>query len=143
MRFSANIVTGSGRGKRLGSPTINLNLAEVPEELEEGVYACYAFVNHERKTNNERRYPAVLHYGPRPTFDGSRSCEVHLIEKFPISNSQFPSKSQAPSPKPQTVTVEVVERLRDVEKFESESALKAQIAEDIAQAKTILGILSL
>lgn len=122
LSFTAKMIKGAGRGKRLGSPTINLDLKQVPSELQEGVYAVRA------RIGEGERSVATMHYGPRPTFGDTASCEVHLLtEKFQILSTKF-----------QTITVEVVERLRDVRKFESEEALKRQIAEDIAEAREIL-----
>ncbi len=120
--FTAKIISGAGRGKALGTPTFNLALEEIPETLSEGVYAV-------RAQAGEGGVPshAVMHYGPRPTFDGSRSCEVHLLEvlgvRFQVSGE---------------ITVEVVKKLRDVRRFETPEALQAQIAKDIADARTIL-----
>lgn len=123
--FTANVILGAGRGKGLGTPTLNLRLEDIPASLGEGIYACTISVE-ERATSNEQRanLPAVAHYGPRPVFNDSRSFEVHVLDV-------------ALGPPPQTVTVEIVARLRDVADFLSEEALKAQIAEDIESARTM------
>lgn len=121
--FLAQTIKGSGRGKRLGSPTMNLALDQVPETLKEGVYAVRACIG------EGEWYPATMHYGPRPTFGDIVSCEVHLLE---VTGCRLQVVGN--------ITVEVVERLRDIQKFESEEALKKQIAEDIAKAKEILNL---
>ena len=127
LHFTAAIIPGAGRGKTLGVPTFNLDLSQVPEELQEGVYACNAILNEQRKTNNEKRYAATMHFGPRPTFGDTKSCEVHVLE---VSGVRFQVSG--------TITVEVIEKLRDIQKFESAEALKRQMAEDGERAKQIL-----
>ena len=123
LSFTARIIRGAGRGKRLGVPTINLDLGPIPDELPEGIYAVRV-----RFGEEEQFLEAVMHFGPRPVFQDSRSCEVHLLT----------GKSQIPNPKSQTLTVEVVKRLRDVRNFEDAGALKEQMAKDIAEAIFLL-----
>ena len=65
-----------------------------------------------------------MHYGLRPTLNLTKSCEVHLLDAKVEGVDQ--------------VSVSVVQRLRDVQDFGSAEGLKAQIAEDIDQAKAIL-----
>ena len=113
--FTANVIPGAGKGKKLGSPTMNLDLGSVPEELEEGVYAVRA--------NGEN---AVMHYGERPTLELGKSCEVHFL-----GNAECTVQSEE-------LEVEVVERLRNVQDFGDEERLKKQIAEDIKQAGNVL-----
>ena len=120
--FTAGIVKGAGRGRKLGTPTFNLDLKKIPQALSEGVYAVRACLG------DEKWHQATMHYGPRPTFGDMKSCEVHLLtEKFQNSNSRF-----------QTLTVEVVERLRDIKKFESAEALIVQLRKDAERAREIL-----
>ncbi len=119
MRFTARVITGAGRGKHLGVPTLNLDLRDVPRELQDGVYACSAVID-------GAPYIATMHSGPRPTFGDTRSCEVHLID-------------HALSAAPEVVTVDVADFLRSIKKYPSAEALTAQMQKDIAQAKEILG----
>ena len=120
MGFSAHVVQGSGRGKDLAVPTINVRVDEVPTDLEEGVYAC-------RVTINGIGYPGAMHYGPRPVFKDSHSCEVHLIDS---AISQVPDE----------ITLEPIERIRPVQNFPSPEELKAQMLTDIDQIRDILGL---
>lgn len=112
MTFTARVVHGAGRGKHLGSPTLNLNLDDVPSALEDGVYACWV----------EGQRAAVMHIGPRPTFGDMRSCEVHVLD-------------EAIEEAPERINVDVIVRLRDVKTFDSPEALRQQISEDIAAAR--------
>lgn len=116
--FSAEVLRGAGRGKRLGTPTLNLALSQVPTGMDDGVYACTARID-------GLLLPAVLHYGPRPSFGDTRSCEVHLLD------------SVLPQPPPR-ITVTIVGRLRDIKAFASPAALQGQIARDIEQARALL-----
>ncbi len=118
MVFTSEVITGSGRGKNLGSPTINLNTLKVPPGFEEGVYAVVA-------TIGDTAHDAVMHYGPRPVFRDSLSCEVHVLDDVILEA-------------PETVTVEPVGKLRDVMHFANPNDLKSQIALDIAHAKELL-----
>ena len=72
MNFTSAVITGTGKGKEIGFPTLNLEMSSVPE-LEEGVYACFA-----RLGEHGIRVPAVMHYGSRPTLGAIPSCEVRV-----------------------------------------------------------------
>lgn len=116
-RFTARVVPGTGRGRQMGVPTFNLDLASVPADLPEGIYAAYASLD-------GQRHPAVVHYGPRLFHHACTSFEVHLLD--------------SPPPPASSLTVEMIERLRSVQSFATENALKAQITMDVAQARAIL-----
>ena len=120
LRFTAHVITGSGRGKTLKVPTINVDLADVPRELQEGIYACWV-------TIEEKHLPGALHYGPRPVFGDTQSCEVHVIDG---------SMDRVED----TVVIEIVGRVRDVRDFPSQEALLEEIQRDIT---TVRGILDL
>jgi len=119
--FSARTVHGAGRGRRdLKCPTINLDLRDVPAQLSEGIYACEAIAD-----NGGKFEQAVMHYGPRPVFRDSVSCEVHLLDSVPRG-------------KPETLAVRVVARIRGIEDFPTPQALREKIEDDIARARVLL-----
>lgn len=120
MRFSAKTQTGSGRGKTLSVPTVNVSLSDVPRQLEHGIYACRVFVG-------DTQYNGAMHYGPRPVFNDSISCEVHLI-------------NETIDTLPETVAIEPVQRIRNVQDFKSAEALTKQMQKDIAEIRDILGL---
>jgi len=120
LTFSATAIPGSGRGKALGMPTVNLDLEAVPAELEEGIYACMARIN-----DNTLPHEAVMHYGKRPVFKDTPSCEIHFLDTDLQSD-------------PQSVSVTVVEKIRDVQDFASAEELKAQMNKDCDAARAIL-----
>ena len=133
MRFAAHVITGAGRGKRIGTPTLNVHLEDVPKELAEGIYACRVqwfaplHVWFVRLTMTCKWQDAVLHYGPRPVFKDSLSCEVHVLDEI-IQEA------------PEKVEVEIVQYLRPVLDFPSPEALQKQIKEDIEEAREALKI---
>ncbi|OGJ58422.1 hypothetical protein A2635_02685 [Candidatus Peribacteria bacterium RIFCSPHIGHO2_01_FULL_51_9] len=120
MQFTAYVVTGAGRGKKIGTPTLNVNLDDVPKKLKEGIYACRV----QWKVGDGRWADAVLHYGPRPVFKDSLSCEVHILDEH-IEHS------------PDMITIDIMKYLRPVLDFPSPQALKKQIEKDIEEARNI------
>jgi riboflavin kinase/FMN adenylyltransferase len=118
-RFTARVIHGSGRGKGMGTPTLNLQMQDVPPGFPEGIYACRA------RLDGGVALDAAMHYGPRPVHKDIPSCEVHLLDRNVLEP-------------PESVEVEVVEYLREVRDFASEDELRAQIAKDIENTRSIL-----
>jgi riboflavin kinase/FMN adenylyltransferase len=113
--FEGRIVSGHGRGKVITFPTLNLAVkpAQCPEH---GVYVVLAHLSRGPQK-------AVMHVGPRPTFqEKDVSIEVHLLDFFERVDQE-------------TLQVEVLGRLRDVASFDSPEELKKQIAQDIMDAQ--------
>ena len=129
VQWTASPVSGRGRGRSLQRPTLNLPCEEVPAKLPEGIYACRVLLTFEDGTT-QGPLPAAIHYGPRPVFQDTKSCEVHLIDATPARE-------------PERVTVEVVARLRDVQDFTSADALREQMAKDVDEARTIIQSMNL
>ncbi|HEU5220250.1 MAG TPA: bifunctional riboflavin kinase/FAD synthetase [Gemmatimonadales bacterium] len=119
-RISARVVQGAGRGRAIGMPTINLEGPQAEKALPpDGVYA--ALVEWGGGTAG-----AMLNQGPRPTVgDARRTLEAHL---FGVSQDLYG----------RMVRLEWVERLRDVQRFPSLDALRAQLAQDRDAALRIL-----
>jgi riboflavin kinase / FMN adenylyltransferase len=117
-RFLAKVIQGSGRGKRIGSPTINMDLNDVPADMEEGIYACWANIDGTWQAG-------ALHYGPRPVFKDISSCEVYLLDT---------TVNDVPS----TIEIALVAYLRPVLDFPSVEALTRQITEDVTQTRAML-----
>ncbi len=112
---------GEERGRLLGFPTANLT--EVEQLLPpRGVYLVRA-----RVAGNLALYPAVMNLGQRPTFtsNGIDSLEVHLLD--------FQADLYG-----QRLWVSNFVWLRDEQKFSGPDALKAQIAQDISKARSLL-----
>ncbi len=113
--FTSTQISGHGRGRELGFPTLNLKVVEgIPDT---GVYAVHARFC-------DQVVNGVMHVGPRPTFhEDDVSIEVHLLD----FEGTFPGTDDS-------IEIEVLGYLRGVMTFDSSEALKKQIAQDIMQA---------
>ncbi|HMA44356.1 MAG TPA: bifunctional riboflavin kinase/FAD synthetase [Gemmatimonadales bacterium] len=122
------VTRGAGRGRTIGVPTINLPVPDGRKLLPpDGVYAVWVTVEG-RGTGDEGRdrYGGMMNQGPRPTFGvAERGLEVHL---FDFAGDLYG----------ETVLVEWVRRLRDVQVFPSREALVEQLARDAAAARETL-----
>ena len=111
------VVRGAGDGKKLGFPTINLDVGGqlIPAE---GVYAGVAEVA-------GRRRPAAISIGHRPTLGGTPLVtEAFLLDD---SGDWYDARAR----------LVLVERLRDQVKFDSREALTEQIAQDVEAVRAI------
>lgn len=117
MQLTGKIIHGEGRGREIGFPTINVEGDF--RDLEQGVYAVWVDLN-------GTRHKGAMNYGPQPTFNsGIVRVEIFLLD--------FEGDIYG-----QTVTVEAVERIREVKKFASVEELRAQINQDIVRVKQVL-----
>jgi len=122
------VVHGANLGHRIGFPTANLNLHQ---ELHPppGVYACR--VHHLSPDGARRVYQGVANIGFRPTVDPNPprlpQVEVHLLD--------FEGDLYG-----QRIELEFVARLRGEKRFAGVDELAAQIARDVREARTRLGL---
>jgi riboflavin kinase/FMN adenylyltransferase len=119
------VTRGAGRGRTIGVPTINLPAPDGRKLLPpDGVYAVWVTVAGSGKREGGRgRYGGMMNQGSRPTFGvAERGLEVHL---FDFTGDLYG----------ETVLVEWVRRLRDVQTFASREALVEQLARDAAAAR--------
>ncbi|MHB8886213.1 MAG: bifunctional riboflavin kinase/FAD synthetase [Methylovirgula sp.] len=113
------VIHGDKRGASIGFPTANLRL-DASNRLRHGVYAVEVRFH-------DAIYSGVANYGRRPTFDnGAPLLEVFL---FDFSGDLYG----------QTLEVAFRGFIRAEAKFASLDALKAQIKQDEATARTMLG----
>jgi riboflavin kinase/FMN adenylyltransferase len=122
------VVRGAGRGRSIGVPTLNLAPPDRRKLLPpDGVYAVRVEVPAGGK-REPRRYGGMMNQGPRPTFgEHARTLEVHL---FDFSGELYG----------ETVQIEWVRRLRDVQAFPSRDALIAQLERDRQAARGSLNL---
>jgi riboflavin kinase / FMN adenylyltransferase len=111
---------GERRGRILGVPTINLSELPARKLLPpDGVYAV-------RVEWRGGQAGGMMNQGPRPTFhDGRRVLEAHL---FGFSGDLYG----------EWVRIEWVERLRDIERFETVEQLQKQLERDRSRAVAAL-----
>ena len=110
--LEGEVVRGEGLGKRIGFPTANLDLITSYVLPPRGVYIGYAYID-------DNKYKAITNFGSRPTFSGRiYTIEVHLID---FNENIYGD----------TISVELLEFLREEMNFKSTSELIEQIEEDI------------
>ncbi|MBP5326831.1 MAG: riboflavin biosynthesis protein RibF [Bacteroidales bacterium] len=116
---SGEVVHGRHVGSGLGFPTANIAVGDRNKMLPAaGVYAMVAIVD-------GRRYAAMANLGVQPTFHMSVSAlEVHIID---FSSDIYGKK----------VTVEFIDKIRDIETFDSPQALVAQLHDDCRKVKAL------
>jgi len=124
------VVRGAGRGRTIGIPTINLEAPDARKLLPpDGVYAVQVRILESgvRILNPDSRLlGGMMNQGARPTFgEQARALEVHLFD--------FDGELYG-----ETVHVEWVRRLRDVQAFPSREALVAQLERDRQAARATL-----
>lgn len=115
-------VKGKGRGRELGFPTVNM---EVPNDIkiEEGIYAGWFSVGGES-------YGSAIHFGTVPTFDeGDIVLEAHLLD---IDDSNMPNIDN------REIELDILEKIRDVEKFEDTEDLVVKIDRDVERVRNML-----
>jgi len=119
-RVVGTVVRGDGRGRALGFPTANLRFDYRPCLPPHGIYLA-------RCTNlagPPAEKPALASIGTRPTFhaEGPAVVEAYLLD---WSGDLY----GAP------VRLELLEHLRDQERYQDAKALVAQMRADEAQAR--------
>ncbi len=120
------VVRGAGRGRTIGVPTVNLEPPD-PRKLlpPDGVYAVRVTIG-DRQPGRGQQYGGMMNQGPRPTFgEQARTLEIHLFD--------FAGELYG-----ETIAVEWVRRLRDVQAFASREALVAQLERDRQAARATL-----
>jgi len=118
-KLAGTVVSGDQIGRKIGVPTINLQVEPRKCLPKNGVYAVYA--HFEGQT-----FPAALNMGFRPTVGGLKhQIEFHVLDQ----NIETP---------PQNAEIEFIARLRDEQKFDGLEALVAQMQRDFATAREIL-----
>jgi len=112
---------GQQKGRELGFPTANLSLGRLFAPR----YGVYA-VRFTAETQPHHQYTGVANLGIRPTFDLTEPLlEVH---GFDMNRQLYGER----------ITVELVEFLRDEQRFENIESLKSQIAKDCQHARSLL-----
>jgi riboflavin kinase / FMN adenylyltransferase len=111
------VTRGDARGRSLGFPTANLSdISQLCPAF--GVYVVRAHLP------DGRAVLGVMNHGQRPTVERPVATEVHLLD--------FAEDIYG-----QRVRVEILTRLRDVQRFESLEALTLQINRDIEAARAL------
>ncbi len=108
MTYDGKVEKGTGTGKKLGFPTVNIRLADGEPS---GIYA--AIVHTE-----SRAYPAAAYAD-----QGRKVLEAHILD---FDGDLYGKK----------VSIELRHKLRDAARFTDAKALEAAIAADVATIRT-------
>ena len=110
---SGTVIHGADRGgKIIGYPTLNVRYGEDKYPVKHGVYKVKCAVG-------GVEYFGIANYGARPTFDENDPVLEVYLDNF--SGEHYD----------ETVTVEFLDYIRDIQKFENAEALAAQLSKDI------------
>jgi len=117
--LQGKVISGTGRGVGMGFPTANLDISLGQALPPDGVYASWAHIN-------GKAYQSMTNIGQCPTFGShERTVETYIVDyKGDLYDSEL--------------KIDIVARLRDERKFDTEDELKAQVAEDVKQGKSLL-----
>lgn len=108
MKFIGKVKKGDQRGRKLGFPTLNL---DVSVDLDDGIYCVLV-----------DGLKGVMHAGPVPTFSIDRRLEIHILD---FDEDWYGRE----------VEVEVFDKIREVEKFNSVEDLVEAIEGDVRKAR--------
>lgn len=123
-RLEGTVERGMQRGRTLGFPTANLSGIGtlIPRR---GVYAVQAMILDAEDTT-PRTYAAAVNIGPNPTFqENVDKVEAHLLD---FSGELLGRR----------LAIDFVQRVRDVQRFNSAEALKSQIQADLVAVRAAL-----
>jgi riboflavin kinase/FMN adenylyltransferase len=126
-RIAGVVSHGSHRGRTIGFPTANLNEVEVLIPAM-GVYAARitSLVKDGVSQTNMLNKAVALHIGPNPTFgENSRKIEAHILD---FSGDLYGS----------ILEMEILTRVREVQKFAGLDALVTQLRTDVAVVKNLV-----
>jgi riboflavin kinase/FMN adenylyltransferase len=121
-RLDGIVVHGDHRGRELGFPTANMQWTGSPTIPADGVYAGWL-------NTSTDRFPAAISVGTNPQFDG----QERRVEAYVLDRDDLDLYGQA-------FSIEFTDRIRGQETFADVAGLIARMSEDVAAARTLLGI---
>ncbi len=116
--ISGNVIKGKSLGKRLSTPTANIDI--------DNVEFCFNGVFLGRITIENKSFFCIVNFGPKPTFDDYRqSLEAHILD---FDENIYDH----------ALSIEFLCKIRDQVKFNSVEELKIQINDDKNNARELL-----
>ena len=116
--ISGNVIKGKSLGKRLSTPTANIDI--------DNVEFCFNGVFLGRITIENKSFFCIVNFGPKPTFDDYRqSLEAHILD---FDENIYD----------RALSIEFLCKIRDQVKFNSVEELKIQINDDKNNARELL-----
>jgi riboflavin kinase/FMN adenylyltransferase len=120
-RVEGVVVRGDQRGRELGFPTANLLTSTYAAVPADGVYAAWLV------RGRGQRLPAAVSIGTNPTFSGrERRVEAYVLD---FEGDLYGER----------LALDFVQRLREQRAYTGVESLVAQIHEDVAQTREMLG----
>lgn len=110
--ITGKVVNGAGRGRTLGFPTMNLIYPENKTHIKCGVYSVFCKID-------ENCYKGIANYGPRPTFGEENPILEVYLDGYDGSDYG------------ENLTVEFLDYIRDIQKFDSSEELTEQLKRDL------------
>lgn len=121
-KFATKTISGTGRGKSLGYPTINMVVPEkIPLILHQGIYTAHAKINDEK-------YNGILTYGPNPTF-GEKTVTLSIYLLDTVAPTVYPNTD---------IEIEIGKPIRKIEEFNLPEELIQQMQKDEITARALL-----
>ncbi|MDG4823654.1 bifunctional riboflavin kinase/FAD synthetase [Asanoa sp. WMMD1127] len=118
-RLEGIVIRGDQRGRSIGFPTANLSVHRYAAVPADGIYAGWLLRRGER-------LPAAISIGTNPTFSGrERRVEAYILD---FDGDLYGER----------VSLDFVERLREMRKFDGVEPLVTQMHDDVAQARRVL-----
>ena len=119
-QLSGEVIHGDKLGREIGFPTANLRIKDETKIIPaNGVYAVCVYVD-------ENKFNGMLNIGMRPTVNGEiKRVEVNI---FDFDEEVYGS----------SITLQLVDRIRDEQKFENIEMLKQRLAIDKKLAEDLL-----
>jgi riboflavin kinase / FMN adenylyltransferase len=123
-RVEGVVVEGDRRGRGLGYPTANVPVEDGMLVPADGVYAGWLV---RLDDPPGQRLPAAVSIGSNPTFDGTqRRVEAYVLDRDDLDLYGVP------------VAVELVERIRTMERFDDVDTLVDRMRQDVERARALL-----
>jgi riboflavin kinase / FMN adenylyltransferase len=128
-RVAGVVVEGDHRGRGLGYPTANLSQDTTGLVPADGVYAGWLVRPGRPDPDPDHRLPAAVSIGTNPTFDGTqRRVEAYVLDRDDLDLYG------------ERVAVEFVRRLRPTVRFDGVAPLLVQMAADVNECRSVLGV---
>jgi len=117
-RYTGTIERGSGYAGELGFPTVNIPLADNIS----GIYAARVIVK-----EGETSYMAAVFANQR-----RKILEAHILDFPPEGGSASGGQDDLSGA---TITIDLIEKIRETKKFDTEPQLRAAIADDVEKVR--------
>lgn len=118
-KIVGKVIHGLGNGRKVNMPTANLDIKDLDEDIEYGVYAVKVIIDNQT-------FLGVCNIGSRPTVDNKKTIEVMIID----FNEDIYGK---------TIEIVLLKKIREIEKFNSLEDVKKQVDIDIKKTKELFG----